>query len=35
VVFEALPACTYDISATLHRRDGDDIVEVLVAQVNR
>lgn len=35
IVFESLPACTYDISATLHRRDGDDLVEVLVAKVVR
>jgi hypothetical protein len=35
IVFEALPACTFDISATLHRKDGDAITEVLPAKVKK
>jgi len=35
IVFEALPACTFDISATLHRQDGDAITEVLPAKVKK
>jgi hypothetical protein len=35
VVFEHLPACVYEISATLHRRDGDDLVELREARVTR
>lgn len=35
VVFESLPACTYEIRATLHRRDGDVIEDVRTAQVTR
>jgi hypothetical protein len=35
VVFESLPACTYEIRATLHRRDGDVIEAVRTAKVTR
>jgi hypothetical protein len=35
MLFDQLPACVYDITATLHRDDGDDIVVVQVATVKR
>jgi hypothetical protein len=35
MLFESLPACVYDITATLHREDGKDIVVVQVATVKR
>jgi hypothetical protein len=35
ILFESLPACVYDITATLHREDGEDIVVVQVATVKR
>lgn len=35
ILFEPLPACTYDITATLHLRDGATIVDVRPAKVVR
>jgi hypothetical protein len=35
VVFESLPACTYEIRATLHRRDGEVVEVVRAANVTR
>jgi hypothetical protein len=35
VVFGNLPQCNYDITARLHRNDGEDIVDVVSAQVRR
>lgn len=35
MLFEPLPACSYDIIATLHLRDGTTIVEVRPAKVVR
>jgi hypothetical protein len=35
ILFDSLPACVYDITATLHRDDGADIVVVQVATVKK
>ncbi len=35
ILFEPLPACKYEIAATLHLRDGSTIVEVMPATVVR
>ncbi len=33
IVFSSLPACTYEFRATLHRRDGSQLVDALTGTV--
>jgi hypothetical protein len=35
IVFESLPACKYEIRATLHRRNGDVVEDVEIAIITR
>lgn len=35
IVFESLPACKYEIRATLHRRNGSTLEDVRIAIVTR